>query len=182
MRVTCVMRLLLVPLLLISAGCASVISQGVRDQVEPGIAFKDVFQDPETYKGKVVLWAGVIVQALNRREGTLIEVLQKPADAFDRPQEVDESEGRFLALYDGFLDVAIYAEGKEVTVAGEVRGRREKRLGEIDYTYPLLAVRELHLWPARTREPLLYLYPYLDPYDRWHHPRWWRHDPYRVPW
>ena len=184
MRTMSVLRLFLVPAVLLAAGCAPVISQEVIDQVAPGIGFTEVFQDPEAYRGKVVLWAGVIVETLNREEGTLLEVLQKPAAGSGRPREIDHSEGRFLALYDGFLDAVIYAEGKEITVAGEVQGKRVKPLGELDYTYPLISIKDLYLWPSRTRE-LLYpypLYPYPDPYYYWYRPRWWRyHHPHWRP-
>ncbi|NIR17244.1 MAG: hypothetical protein GWN86_26345, partial [Desulfobacterales bacterium] len=61
-------------------GCAPVISKDIRDQVARDLSFKEVLQDPEAYKGKMVLWGGVIIKAENQKEGTLIEVLQKPTD------------------------------------------------------------------------------------------------------
>jgi len=59
----------------------------------------------------------VIIGAKNLKEGTLIEMVRKPADIERRPKDCDESDGRFLALYEGYLDVAIYNRGREVTVA-----------------------------------------------------------------
>ncbi|MBW2023760.1 MAG: Slp family lipoprotein [Deltaproteobacteria bacterium] len=37
---------------------------------------------------------------------------------------MDKSKGRFLALYKGFLDVAIYRRGREVTIGGKIIGKR----------------------------------------------------------
>jgi outer membrane lipoprotein len=126
-------------------GCAQVISKQLREQVAKELTLSVVFKDPEVYKGKNVLWSGVIISSVNLKEGTIIEVVQKPADRRGKPKDVDESEGRFLALYPGYLDVAIYNGGRKVTVAGEVQGKRIQRLGEIDYTYPLISAKEIHL-------------------------------------
>ncbi|MBW1674883.1 MAG: Slp family lipoprotein [Deltaproteobacteria bacterium] len=46
----------------------------------------------------MVIWCGVIIKSKNREAGTLIEILQKPADMERRPKDSDESDGRFLAL------------------------------------------------------------------------------------
>ena len=45
---------------------------------------------------------------------------------------MDESDGRFPALYNGYLDTAIYTRGREFAVAGEIREKRILPLGEID--------------------------------------------------
>jgi len=158
-------------LFLFVGGCAPVISKELRTQIATEITFREVLENPDLHKGKVVLWGGVIIRAKNLKEGTLIEVLQKPADSRGRPKDVDESGGRFMALYDGYLDVAIYCQGRGVTVAGEIKGKRVQPVGEIDYQYPLIAIKEIHL----VKEEALYPYPY------WWYPPWWYY-PYPYPW
>ena len=153
-------------------GCAPVISKQLREQVAKELTLSEVLKNPEAYKGKFILWSGVIISSVNLKEGTMIEVLQKPADTRGKPKDVDDSEGRFLALYPGYLDVAIYNGGRKVTVAGEVQGKKIQRLGEIEYTYPLISAKEIHLWPVE-KEERFYPYPY------WHHP-WWYY-PYCYP-
>jgi len=138
------------------------------------ITFKDVIKDPDAYEGRIVLISGIILGCKNTKEGTLIEILQKPADVEGRPKDVDESDGRFLALYDGYLDVAIYNRGREIVVAGEIKGKRVLPLGEIDYAYPLVSTKEIHLFKAK-REERPYPYPY------WWYPPWWYY-PYRYGW
>ena len=165
---------ILLVVMFVAAGCAPVISKGLRAQVDKEIRFEEVIQNPEVYQDKVVVWGGVIIAAKNLKEGTLIEVLQKPTDIGRRPKDTDHSEGRFLALYDGYLDVSIYARGREVTVAGEIKGKRVLPLGEIEYTYPLISVKEIHLWAPKS-EDRLYPYPYR------YYPWWWYH-PYWGPW
>ena len=50
---------------------------------------------------------GDIVSIRNLTEGTLLEVLQKPLDATDRPLDTDQTEGRFMALCEGYLDPVV---------------------------------------------------------------------------
>jgi outer membrane lipoprotein len=158
-------------------GCASVISQELRDQVDKELTFKEVLQDPESYKGKIVLWSGVIIETENQQEGTFLKILQKPADPTGRPRDTDESDGRFLALHSEFLDDAVYTQGREVTVGGEVLGERVMPLGEIEYHYPLVLVKEIYLWPTLKRQPFYpYPHPYY-PYPPWHDPWWWYYPP-----
>ena len=82
---------------------------------------------------------------LNTDEGTYIEVVQKELSGTGKPKFTDISDGRFLILYDGYLDTAIYSKGRLVTVAGEVMGSKVRPLGEINYSYLLLKNLELHL-------------------------------------
>lgn len=147
-----ILNLFFLPLLI---GCAPVISQEIREQVDPALTFKAVFQDAEAFKGKVVLWGGEIIQTHNMKDGTWIEVLQRPLAGDDRPIRTGPSEGRFMIQHDGFLDPAVYGPGRELTVAGEVRGRRDQPLGEIEYGYPVVAERQLVVWTPR-REPVFH--------------------------
>jgi hypothetical protein len=52
---------------------------------------------------------GDILSTRNLTQGTLFEVLQKPLDATDRPLDMDRTEGRFMALCEGYLDPEVYA-------------------------------------------------------------------------
>jgi outer membrane lipoprotein len=64
-----------------------------------------------------------------------------------------------------------------VTVAGEIKGKRVLPLDEIDYTYPVISVKEIHLWSPK-RKDQFYPYPY---WHYWHYPWWWYY-PYWGPW
>jgi outer membrane lipoprotein len=169
---------IIVLLAVMGTGCAHVISEEIRNEVDEGITFRQVSRSPDAYRGKVVVWGGAIINTTHQKEGTLVEVLQKPLDMEGRPEDSDRSEGRFLAFHKGFMDDAVFAKGRRITVAGEVMGSRTMPLGEIEYTYPLIVTKEVHLWPERSREgyaPYWY-YPWWDP---WYDP-WW--DPWYGPW
>ena len=84
----------------------------------------------------------------NLTEGTLFEVLQKALDTTDKPLDTDRTEGRFMALCEGYLDPAVYSKGRQVTLSGRFLGTRTDMVGEITYVYPLLACLEVYLWPS----------------------------------
>lgn len=166
----CRVGIVLLTILLSASGCAPIISEGVRSEAVPGLSLREVLQDPDRYVGRVVIWSGTVLEARNTQEGTLLKILQKPADSRDKPRVTDQSEGRFVALERRYLDPAIYSEGRAVTVAGRITGKMALPQGEIEYVYPRLEVMELYLWP---QEPpyIYYDYPFgAYPYGYWH---WW---------
>jgi len=152
------------------SGCAHVVSRDVLEEVNRDVSFAELRKDPGAYTGKVVLLAGVIVKTVNREDGTLLEIYQTEMESGGMPIHPDVSGGRFLALYEGFLDSEIYRGGRKVTIAGTVRGKQAKKLGQVDYHYPYLIIKEIHLW----EEGQWHRYePY--PWGFWE-PRW------RYPW
>lgn len=174
-------------------GCAHVISKtavhesaGTRD-----IAFKAVIKDIEAFKGKSFIWGGFIVKVENTAEGTYIELVQNPVDAYGRISDIDVSGGRFVAFTDVQLDPLILNRGREMTIAGTLTGTIKRPFGETEYTYPLLEIKEFHLWreiDPYTQDYFIYSqgpyvypfsiyysspYPYYRPYSRY---------PYRGAW
>jgi len=136
--------LLILSLFLVS-GCAHVVSKDLRDRAEKNVPIPLLFRDPDAYKGRIFILGGTIVNVTNTDQGTYIEVLEKPLDSRGRPQYTDLSRGRFLVLYDGYLDTAVFSRGRQITVAGEVLGSRLRPLGDIDYSYLFVKSRGLYL-------------------------------------
>jgi outer membrane lipoprotein len=135
-------------------GCAHVISKELREKADKELSFTALLKNPDNYVGKFVILGGIIASTTNTEEGTYIEVVQKPLNFQGRPEDTDVSGGRFLVLCKGYLDSAIYSQGTEVTVAGEVIGKRVRPLGEIQYTYPLIKSSEIHLFIQRSGMPI----------------------------
>lgn len=161
--------------------CASAIPKQTMERVDRSLDFQTLRKDPNAVKGRWVLLGGVIVATTNRDQGTVLEIYQTRLDWIDRPTETDTSGGRFLALYDGFLDADIYAKGRKVTLAGPVEGSEVRRLDEMDYRYPLVRVRSLNLWEREPRPA--YGYPYGYPwYDPWYGPYGPWYGPYGRYW
>ena len=163
--ILCVLELLL-------SACTPVISPQLMDQVDRNLTYNLLASRPDEFKGKIVLLGGSIVQTVPKPKETEIEIVQKQLSSSGEPYLTDKSEGRYLVVVDRFLDPAIYRSGRDITVAGEVQGSVLRRLGEIDYRYPVIAASELHLW----KEPLSpQIYPYPYPFG---YPYYWRWRPY----
>lgn len=126
-------------------GCAHVVSEQTRQRLDAGVYVEALFQNPDSYKGKTVMLGGVIASAKNTAEGTYIEIVERPLDSRGRPIDTDISRGRFIMFYKGYLDTAIYTQGRKITVAGSVAGSMVRPLGDVDYNYLLLNSIEHHL-------------------------------------
>lgn len=163
-------------ILLIIPSCAHVISEPLREEALKGVSYLEIAKDPERFKGKLIIVGGEIIASRNLKEGTEIEVLQKPLDRTGRPTEMDISEGRFLILHPGYLDTAIYSRGRSITVAGIVKGKKTLPLGEIEYTYTVIEPKELHLWEKKVERYYIYYEPLWYPYWYWPYP--YRRIPY----
>lgn len=129
-------------------GCGHVVSEEVRTQVDTGYSDNSFFKDPGSYKGRVVILGGVIISSRNIEKGSYIEILQKPLNSRGVPEVTDTSFGRFMAYSEAFLDKDIYATGRRTTVAGTVMGTMEGEVGDMQYDYPLIQVKEIHLHRA----------------------------------
>jgi outer membrane lipoprotein len=154
---------LLLSLILLS-GCAHVISKDLRTKSDLSLTLSQVRQNPETFKGKWVVWGGEIIETVNQKEGTTqIEVFQRPLGWRGEPKEMTASDGRFLVLVDNYADPYVFRRGKKITVAGEITGEKIKPLGQMDYRYPLVSTKQIYLWPEYDYQS--YPYDYYDP--RW---------------
>jgi len=121
--------------------------------------------------GKQARWGGVIADVTNLKDQTMLEIVYFPLANSGRPKVKNETEGRFRAFYDGFLDPMVYKKGKSVTVLGRLQEKVTGTIGEHEYQYPVLAVTYAHLWKeiqqvdVRIQHQPLWYSPYY-----WHHP------------
>lgn len=130
--------------------CAPLFSKEIRGKVDQEVIFSSLVKDPQRYMGRVILLGGRIINTEVKEGKTLIEVLQQPLDWRHKPKETDESWGRFLASFADFRDPAIYSAGRKITIVGQVVGAKTLLLHEKEYQYPVLEVKESHLWEKET--------------------------------
>jgi outer membrane lipoprotein len=130
----------------IVVGCAPPFPKDLLDKTDRNVSFAALQKEPERFSGKLLMLGGTIVDTKNLKDGTQIEVLQKPLDGEGQPAVTDETGGRFLVVTSQFLDGAIYHRGRSVTIIGEVAGSKLQPLGELEYRYPVLTAKGLHLW------------------------------------
>jgi len=119
--------------------------------------FRDVVAAPDSYQGRIVVFGGEVLKAKRLKEGTEIELLQLPIDKGERPiLDRQQSQGRFLAIQqEEFLDPATIAEGTKMTIVGEVSGTKTEHLDDVEYRYPVLIVKHLHIWSAQSSDYVL---------------------------
>lgn len=138
--------------LILVAGCAPVISQNILSTVDKNVAFQDIIKNPQTHIGKTVVFGGEIISVENLETTTVVEVLHEAINRRLKPVGAETSAGRFLAVFTGFKDPAVYSKGKLLTIAGIVKGVEAKKLGKMDYNYPVIEETGHYLW-TRSREP-----------------------------
>lgn len=135
-------------LILFVMGCAPVISQDVLREIDKDLPFQAILINPDNFKGKTILLGGSIIETTPLPGKTRITVLQYPLGFRNKPSVDAASGGRFIVEATGFLDPVVFSAGRQVTVAGTLDGKEVLPLGEISYVYPLIASRELYLWPV----------------------------------
>ncbi len=140
-------------LIMVIAGCAPPFPKEMLAKVDKTIHFSDLQKDPDRFQGAWVMLAGMVVETRNTKEGSSIEVLQKPQDSRGRPLQTDASGGRFIILSPEYLDAAVYHAGRLITVVGEAAGKKVQPLGEIEYRYPLVRASSMHLWEPYSSGP-----------------------------
>ena len=182
----------------LAVGCIPqyIVPEPLDRQIDRTVSFSQLQQDADRLKGSSVVLGGAVLSARILPEGTQIEVLQLPLDAFDRPAgAIESSEGRFLLIDPGRRDPAVLHNSR-ITVVGEVVGTKVQTVDEFEYTFPYLSARFIHVWrsaPDYTYDaPYQYYYPYsypyyyypysypysyypylsLEPYPYWYGPSW----------
>lgn len=117
--------------------------------------YAQVKATPADYRGKVISLSGTVLKAKRLNGLTEIEILQLPMGADGRPTtDLRQSPGRFLATQTTFLDPATLVNRPMVTVRGVVEGQVERPIepGADNYSYPMLAIQELTVWPPELVE------------------------------
>lgn len=133
---------------LLTAACASapLDTADVAADLQPS----QVQADPAAGRDRMVIWGGRIVASTNLEDQTRLEVVSYPLTARDqRPQTGRQPGARFLIYRDGYLETAQYAPGRTVSVRGRIGDSERGRIGEADYTYPVVRAEQLHLWPEQ---------------------------------
>lgn len=141
-------RLLFVITAVVIAGCASGgLSKESMALADRSVPYSALREDPERLSGTYLLLGGMIASVRNTPDGSELEIVQLPLGTRGRPAPEEPSEGRFLAVTTQFLDPLIFKAGTRVSLVGKVAGKKVLPLEGMNYPYPLVQIKELHLWP-----------------------------------
>jgi len=105
------------------ASCASIPSREFRQGLASPIPFQELLEG-DAHRNERVVLGGYILETVNEPDGTRLTLLQAPLDSRHKPKSQDLSQGRFVVETREFLDPAIYAKDRKVTVGGKVWGGR----------------------------------------------------------
>ncbi len=140
--------LVVVAAALFVAGCAAApFPEALTRSVNRSLSLAEIRANPQAHAGAQVILGGEILATTPKPGETEIEVLSRALDNGDAPEQSDRSSGRFLVRTPGFLDPAIYARGRRITVLGTVAGIKDRPVGELPYAYPVIAAERIKLWP-----------------------------------
>ncbi len=161
-------------LIVLLGGCASAFPDDVLRSVDRSVTVALLREDPSAYLGRRVMVGGDILATRPMPGATEVEVLAKPLNVEGRPRHGDDSQGRMIVRTSQFLDPAVYAEGRRLTVVGDVTGAEERKIGELPYRYPVVTAVDIRLWPREVVAPYPPPWPY---FYAWPYPAYygWRY-------
>jgi outer membrane lipoprotein len=136
--------ILIFPVLLFLGGCAHYLNEQSRAMVDRTVTFRQLQKNPEAFRGKLVMLGGIVAQVAHGREGVRLEIVEHRLDSRELPDETIPTRGRFLATTPEALDPGRYQPGTLVSMAGEVVGKMVQPLEGVEYTYPVIAIKEIH--------------------------------------
>ena len=128
-------------------GCAAGISQQSRSKVTYTGSFSALQKTPDVYKSEVIILGGRIIKTKASSLLSELTVLQLALGSSGRPENLDQSEGRFIVQTNQLLDPAVYQKDMLLTVVGTLKGSKVLSIGGFEYTYPLVELIEIKLWP-----------------------------------
>ncbi|NOQ70136.1 MAG: Slp/YeaY family lipoprotein [Gammaproteobacteria bacterium] len=177
-------------IVLVSA-CSSHIPREIKQPLDssPGVA--QVRHQTDAYLSQKVRWGGVILNTENKQNASELMILAMPLSENGKPQNSDQSPGRFIAIIDEFVEPQVYSPKREITVTGQILRAETLKVGEFSYEYPVIQVEHHYLWPPEPEQsyvdypPYLwydpfYPYPWYDPFYPWPYPYYYPHHRHRY--
>ena len=146
----------------------STVPKNLREAPESSPMISAVQKSPETYLQDTVRWGGSIVEISHANGETKVQIISRPLATNSRPSGRDQSDGRFVAVFDGFLEPEIYKDKRLLTVLGQLQGMETQKIGDLDYTFPVVRVQQHHLW--QKENPSAYPYDRHNPWGFWNSP------------
>ena len=166
------MKWFLFSFLLILNGCSG-LPKAMQGKAYSRLNLTTIKQDISAYKNTSFRWGGTIINVVNEKDSSQINLLYYPLSRYGRPLIERKTEGRFAITSPLFLDPAVYKEGMEVTVTGKLTGHVKQQIGKKALLLPLLSADNIHIWPVLDQQndqiyPYLYspFYPYSHPFYR----------------
>lgn len=167
------MKILLILMFFLSLSACSTLPPAIENPPAIDISYQQATADIARYKGAPIRWGGAIIDVLNEKTYSRLQIMAYPLNSYGRPNLDKPHIGRFYVRSSEFLDPAIYAKDREVTAAGLLSGDEELIIGKKPLRLPVLDANTIHLWPEYERIPYYYngaYYPFPGYYG---YPYYW---------
>lgn len=151
MAMNIVRSICMMVVLMLMSGCNRhhAIPDSLKAQVNQAVTFDQVKNAPSSYRGELVVFGGKVLAVTHLGDATRIEVLQLPLAQDLAPViEGTQSEGRFVAFdtRQKIIDPGILKLGAPVTIVGEVKPSTHGDVGDRQYEFPTLVIRDMTVW------------------------------------
>jgi len=167
--------LVLCSLAILAAGCACPLSESVRQRARRELTLDRVKNQANTYRDETVIWGGIVLECRNEKERTDLVILETPLGPACKPGEPRQSRGRFMARTGQFLDPEVYTKGTRVVLGGKLAEEETGKIGDADYTYPVILVEDIYVYEDEEPE-------YRAPGPWYYHGYPYTSHPMRHPW
>ena len=165
------MKVLSIVLVLAACGgCAANPAASLSQAIVDDVSLTQARGAADAYMGSTVRWGGVVTDVENKADKTWVFLVGRALHDDQEPITDGASEGRFIASFNGFVDPLIYKSGRPLTVVGSIEGSAVRAIGEYDYRFPVVAVRDSYLWEEPVKTKVIYApaprydYYYYHPY------------------
>jgi outer membrane lipoprotein len=167
-------QMLALGLILVSlSGCVTYpIAKNLQQQAKP-LTLSQVVADPDACQGTIVIWGGRIIKTVNDVNRSAVYVLELPLGSDGQPLTYANTSGRFIASSKGILDPEVYKRGELITVAGAIAGLESEPVQNTKYNYPVLDIKQTHLWTVERRDYDNGYYDYPYGYGYGYYPGWY---------
>ena len=126
--------------------CTSVQFEGSEDRLHA--LPRDLMGEAVPVPQGTVIWGGRILEIANFEEVTEFLVLAYPLTTGNVPRIDEESVGRFVVRFEGYLEPLDYAPGRYLSMAGQLQGKSDEWAYEgVAVDLPLVRSKQVHLWP-----------------------------------
>jgi len=151
--------------------CSSSIPAEIRLEPDGAPNVAKVREQVDLHISQPVRWGGVILNTENHENSSWVTIISQPLTAKGKPKSSKRSEGRFIAIVNGFLEPLEFSDDRQITVTGHIGSSKTQKVGEYMYEYPVVEVDNYYLWPKKVEPNYVnrYTYPYHY-YDPWYYP------------
>ncbi|HAT3667999.1 MULTISPECIES: Slp family lipoprotein [Citrobacter freundii complex] len=138
--------LMIIALAFTLASCAA-IPENIKGNNQPDIQknFISVHNQPGLYTGQQARFGGKVINVINTKKDTLLEIAVLPLNDSAKPQIDASYQGRILAQQKGFLDPVNY-RNHFVTILGTIQGDESGFINKVPYNFVKVDLQGIQVW------------------------------------